>query len=59
MFVFTEGNRLPIKVWLDSIDNIDEGCIAQARNLASLPFIHRHVALCRIRMRDTGCLSAA
>ena len=45
MFVFTEGNRLPIKVWLDSIDNIDEGCIAQARNLASLPFIHRHVAL--------------
>jgi tRNA-splicing ligase RtcB len=34
--------RLPIKMWLD---NAEEGSLAQARNLANLPFAFRHVCL--------------
>jgi len=32
----------PIKMWLN---NVEEGAMQQARNLANLPFIFRHVAL--------------
>lgn len=32
----------PIKAWLDDIEG---GALAQAKNLANLPFIHHHVAL--------------
>lgn len=32
----------PIKLWLTDIDS---GALEQARNLANLPFIHRHVAI--------------
>jgi tRNA-splicing ligase RtcB (3'-phosphate/5'-hydroxy nucleic acid ligase) len=32
----------PIKLWLD---DMEEGAMAQARNLANLPFIHSHVAI--------------
>ncbi len=32
----------PIKLWLD---DVEEGAMAQARNLANLPFLFRHVAL--------------
>jgi tRNA-splicing ligase RtcB len=45
MFVIKDDGSLPIKVWLDSPDSADEGCIVQAKNLAALPFILRHVAL--------------
>lgn len=34
--------RLPIKMWLD---DLEEGALAQARNLANLPFAFRHVAV--------------
>lgn len=34
--------RLPIKSWCD---NPEEGCMAQAKNLANLPFIIKHIAL--------------
>jgi len=34
--------KLPIKLWLD---DIEPGALAQARNLANLPFIFKHVAL--------------
>lgn len=34
--------KLPIKMWLDTIE---ETALAQARNLANLPFAFRHVAL--------------
>lgn len=37
-----EGERVPIYVWGD---DIDEGTLAQARNLAALPFAHHHVVL--------------
>lgn len=32
----------PIKLWLD---DIEEGALTQARNLANLPFVHKHVAI--------------
>lgn len=34
--------RLPIKLWLD---DIEEGALAQAKNLANLPFAFKHVAI--------------
>nr|WP_319399002.1 RtcB family protein [uncultured Carboxylicivirga sp.] len=39
--VISSENR-PIKMWLD---NIEENALAQAKNLANLPFVHKHVAL--------------
>jgi tRNA-splicing ligase RtcB len=34
--------KKPIKLWLD---DIEDGALAQAKNLANLPFIHKHVAI--------------
>ncbi len=34
--------KQPIKLWLD---DIEEGALAQAKNLANLPFIHKHIAV--------------
>ncbi|MDP4267458.1 MAG: RtcB family protein [Bacteroidota bacterium] len=34
--------KLPIKMWLD---DIEEGAMQQARNLANLPFAFRHIAI--------------
>jgi tRNA-splicing ligase RtcB len=34
--------RHPIKMWLDEIE---ENALAQASNLANLPFVHKHIAL--------------
>ena len=34
--------RIPIKLWLD---DIEEGALQQARNLANLPFAYKHVAI--------------
>ena len=36
------SEKQPIKLWLD---DIEEGTLAQARNLANLPFIFKHVAV--------------
>lgn len=44
--LFNEEKQLkPIKVWLDSIDDLDSECLRQAINLSNLPFIHKWVAL--------------
>jgi tRNA-splicing ligase RtcB len=40
--VISEGCRIPIKMWLD---HVEENALAQARNLANLPFVYKHVAL--------------
>lgn len=40
MIITTEAK--PIKTW---IDDIEEEALQQAKNLANLPFIHKHVAL--------------
>jgi len=34
--------RIPIKLWLD---NIEEGALVQAKNVANLPFAYKHVAI--------------
>ena len=34
--------KKPIKMWLD---DIEDGALAQAKNLANLPFIYKHVAI--------------
>ena len=39
--VITTENK-PIKLWLD---DIEEGALDQAKNLANLPFIFKHVAI--------------
>lgn len=47
MFVIYEKNkqRLPIKVWLKSIDDLEPECLEQALNLSNLPFSFKHIAL--------------
>jgi tRNA-splicing ligase RtcB (3'-phosphate/5'-hydroxy nucleic acid ligase) len=37
-----DSERIPIKLWLD---DIEDGAMQQARNLANLPFAFRHIAL--------------
>jgi tRNA-splicing ligase RtcB len=41
-WVKTEGLKIPIKSWCE---NVEEGAIEQASNLANLPFAFHHVAL--------------
>ncbi len=47
MFVIYDKKRqrVPIKVWLESMEQIEEGCLQQALNLSNLPFLHKWVAL--------------
>ena len=40
--VFSEGCRVPIKMW---VTDIEESALSQAVNLANLPFVFKHVAL--------------
>jgi tRNA-splicing ligase RtcB len=42
MKVEADKTRLPIKMWLDEIE---DGAMRQARNLANLPFAFKHIAL--------------
>ncbi len=37
-----EGNRVPIKIWAD---NIEDDALKQAQNLANLPFAFKHIAI--------------
>ena len=39
-----EGKTVPIKAWTRGVP-IEDSAMAQLRNVASLPFIHRHVAV--------------
>lgn len=41
---FIEGGRVPIKAWTRGVP-VEESALAQLRNVASLPFIHSHVAV--------------
>jgi tRNA-splicing ligase RtcB (3'-phosphate/5'-hydroxy nucleic acid ligase) len=36
------SERIPIKMWLE---DIEDGALEQARNLANLPFAYHHIAL--------------
>jgi len=42
MKVIKENNAKPIKMWLD---DIEDGALDQAKNLAKLPFIYKHIAI--------------
>ncbi|HLS12297.1 MAG TPA: RtcB family protein, partial [Flavobacteriaceae bacterium] len=39
-----ETERLPIKLWLPE-DEVEEGTLQQAQDLANLPFAHEHIAI--------------
>lgn len=48
MFVISNDRfdtRVPVRVWLESEERIEDGCLEQAIHLAKLPFIHRWVSL--------------
>jgi tRNA-splicing ligase RtcB len=40
--VISEGCKVPIKLW---VTDLEENALTQARNLANLPFVFKHVAL--------------
>ncbi len=46
--MFTIDNqhtKFPLKVWLDSREQIEDSCLEQAYNLSQLPFVHQWVCL--------------
>lgn len=43
--IYDEKTRKPIRIWLDSRQDVEDGCMQQAYNLSQLPFIHKWVAL--------------
>ena len=43
--VVAEEGRVPIKLWTRGVDPVEASAMQQLRNVASLPFIHRHVAV--------------
>ncbi|MCI8683682.1 MAG: RtcB family protein [Lachnospiraceae bacterium] len=46
MFVLhNEKTRFPVKVWLESKEQLEENCLEQAYHLSQLPFIHKWVCL--------------
>lgn len=46
MFIIQEPeSRIPIKVWLEDREELEETCYQQAINLSQLPFAHHHIAL--------------
>ena len=44
--------RLPIKMWLD---DIEDGALQQAKNLANLPFAYHHIAIMPDCHQGYGC----
>lgn len=47
MFEYYDSSKMliPIKIWINSIEDIEESCLQQAIHLANLPFAHDHIAL--------------
>lgn len=43
--IYNEKTNKPIRVWLESIDQIEENCLEQAYHLSNLPFIHKWACL--------------
>lgn len=52
--IANEQTKKPIKVWLDQAEQLDNGCLEQAINLANLPFIYKWVALMPDTHRGKG-----
>lgn len=40
-----DSKGVPILVWLESPEQLDEECLRQATNLSNLPFAYQHIAL--------------
>ncbi len=40
-----EGQKKPVKIWLDSIEQVGSGCLEKVTNLSSLPFVYKWPAL--------------
>ncbi len=38
------GNKVPIKAWVEGVE-LEDAALKQLQNVASLPFIHKHVAV--------------
>ena len=46
MFViYNEKTKYPIKVWLESQEQLEESCLEQAYHLSNLPFLHKWACL--------------
>ena len=47
MFVWyeKENMKVPVKVWLETKEDLDETCVEQAYHLSRLPFLHKWVSL--------------
>src|SRR5574344_1464533 len=47
MFVHYESDKqkVPIRIWTNNIEEVDENCLEQAINLSNLPFVHKWVSL--------------
>lgn len=45
MFTILGKDNFPIKIWLESIEDIEKSCLEQAYHLAELPFLHKWVCL--------------
>ena len=47
MFVWyeKENMKVPVKVWLEKKEDLDETCVEQAYHLSRLPFLHKWVSL--------------
>lgn len=47
MFVWyeKENMKVPVKVWLETKEELDETCVEQAYHLSRLPFLHKWVSL--------------
>lgn len=47
--VYIDGGKLPIKAWVSELeggrDSIESSALQQLRNVADLPFVHKHVAV--------------
>ena len=45
-------NRVPIKIWLPSIEYVEESCLEQANNLSNLPFVFNYIYFIKSIRRD-------
>ncbi len=47
MFVYFDKKKQekPAKIWLEDVEQVEEGCLTQVINLSNLPFLYKWVAL--------------
>ncbi|GIX07930.1 MAG: RNA-splicing ligase RtcB [Candidatus Poribacteria bacterium] len=45
MIQYKTSSGTPVKIWVDSLKEVDEGSLAQLDQMGKLPFIHSHIAV--------------